>query len=450
MTPSKAGYSFSPASQSVTVNGANVGGVDFSSQVSSTWNISGTITPVSAGASTTVTLSGGSTAIAVADAQGNFVFTGLNNGNYVLTPTKVGYSFSPTNQAVVLNGNSVSGINFGAIAGFQVAQANANGSETTVSSISSNFPSNNAAGNLLIVTGTAARPSSNLTISDTAGNSYSLAVGPITDPAQSVTAYIWYAKNCKGGPNTVTLTPSTPGALEIHVSEYSGLDSFSPLDQTSFASGTGLAVSSGSKITQSNSELVFGYSFVGAGSSTVGAGFTGLSYVNGDWDEYQIQNTSGSVAASFTQSTSVPWLALMATFRPAGASTLSISGNISPTVGGSGAAITLSGTVAGTTTADASGNYSFGSLPNGSYTVTPILSGYIIHQRARQSQSTAQTSPASVHCLRLADLLSVAPTTMVFTGNQGGPNPTPSTVNKDYKRWEQYSELHRQAATVYG
>ena len=159
MTPSKAGYSFSPASQSVTVNGANVGGVDFSSQVSSTWNISGTITPVSAGASTTVTLSGGSTAIAVADAQGNFVFTGLNNGNYVLTPTKVGYSFSPTNQAVVLNGNSVSGINFGAIAGFQVAQANANGSETTVSSISSNFPSNNAAGNLLIVTGTAARPS---------------------------------------------------------------------------------------------------------------------------------------------------------------------------------------------------------------------------------------------------------------------------------------------------
>ena len=77
------------------------------------------------------------------------------------------------------------------------------------------------------------------------------------------------------------------------MSEYSGLDSFSPLDQTSFASGTGLAVSSGSKITQSNSELVFGYSFVGAGSSTVGAGFTGLSYVNGDWDEYQIQNTSG-------------------------------------------------------------------------------------------------------------------------------------------------------------
>jgi hypothetical protein len=50
----------------------------------------------------------------------------------------------------------------------------------------------------------------------------------------------------------------------------------------------------------------------------------------------------------------------------------SISGN----AGIAGATVTLSGDASASTTADGSGNYSFGSLLNGSYTVTPSLAGY--------------------------------------------------------------------------
>src|SRR5262249_61569302 len=49
----------------------------------------------------------------------------------------------------------------------------------------------------------------------------------------------------------------------------------------------------------------------------------------------------------------------------------SISGIISPAASGAGATVTLSGAANGTTNADASGNYSFGGLANGSYTITP-------------------------------------------------------------------------------
>lgn len=55
---------------------------------------------------------------------------------------------------------------------------------------------------------------------------------------------------------------------------------------------------------------------------------------------------------------------------PTGLSTFSISGTISPATKGSGATVMLSGATGATTTADASGNYSFTSLVSGSYAIT--------------------------------------------------------------------------------
>ena len=54
-----------------------------------------------------------------------------------------------------------------------------------------------------------------------------------------------------------------------------------------------------------------------------------------------------------------------------------ISGTITPAVAASGATLTLSGTAKGTVKADASGNYTFSGLANGSYTVTPGKSGFV-------------------------------------------------------------------------
>ena len=57
-------------------------------------------------------------------------------------------------------------------------------------------------------------------------------------------------------------------------------------------------------------------------------------------------------------------------------STYSISGTISPTVGGNGAMVALSGAASGSTIADGLGNYTFAALGNGTYTVTPTNTGY--------------------------------------------------------------------------
>ena len=113
-----------------------------------------------------------------------------------------------------------------------------------------------------MVTGTAARPHGTITISDTAGNTYLPAIAPVTDLNQDVTAYIWYVPSCRGGANKVTLTPSTPDAMEIHISEFSGIAPTSPVDQVASAAGTGPTASSGASTTTINGELVFGYTFL--------------------------------------------------------------------------------------------------------------------------------------------------------------------------------------------
>src|SRR5260370_23569807 len=53
-----------------------------------------------------------------------------------------------------------------------------------------------------------------------------------------------------------------------------------------------------------------------------------------------------------------------------------ISGTISPSAGGSGSTLTLTGAASTSTTADNSGNYAFAGLPNGTYGVAPSHAGY--------------------------------------------------------------------------
>ena len=101
VTPSRAGFSFTPASQSVTVSGASVIGVNFTAQpVTLSGNIAG-------GAGVTVTLSGAGSGSTTADASGNYSFSAVTNGTYTVTPSRTGYSFTPASQSVVISGASV-------------------------------------------------------------------------------------------------------------------------------------------------------------------------------------------------------------------------------------------------------------------------------------------------------------------------------------------------------
>ena len=97
----------------LTACGGGGGSSDPTPPNPSTYSISGTVTSsgtVLQGVS--VTLSGSSSASVTTDASGKYTFTGLANGGYTLTPSQTGYTFTPTNIAVTLNGATVTGQNF--------------------------------------------------------------------------------------------------------------------------------------------------------------------------------------------------------------------------------------------------------------------------------------------------------------------------------------------------
>ncbi len=77
-----------------------------------TYTISGTISPSAGGNGATLALSGVSTASATGDSSGNYTFTGLANGTYVVAPSHTGYVYTPATQAVTVAGTNVTGVNF--------------------------------------------------------------------------------------------------------------------------------------------------------------------------------------------------------------------------------------------------------------------------------------------------------------------------------------------------
>jgi hypothetical protein len=78
---------------------------------STSYSISGTISPTGGGGAS-VSLSGAAAATTTANSSGNYTFTGLANGTYVLTPSHTAYTFSPTSQTATVNSANVTGINF--------------------------------------------------------------------------------------------------------------------------------------------------------------------------------------------------------------------------------------------------------------------------------------------------------------------------------------------------
>ena len=75
-------------------------------------SISGTLSPSSITAGSTVTLSGTASATTTADGNGNYSFTGLAKGSYTVTPAKPGLTFSPASQSVNLRRAGGTSANF--------------------------------------------------------------------------------------------------------------------------------------------------------------------------------------------------------------------------------------------------------------------------------------------------------------------------------------------------
>ena len=60
----------------------------------------------------TITLSGSGSATTTTNASGNYSFPYIVDGSYTVTPSLTGYTFSPTNAAVSVNGGDVTVTSF--------------------------------------------------------------------------------------------------------------------------------------------------------------------------------------------------------------------------------------------------------------------------------------------------------------------------------------------------
>jgi hypothetical protein len=114
VTPSHAGYTFSPASQPATIASANVTGLNFTATATPppTFTVSGTLSPTTGGGGATVSLSGASSATVTSNSSGTYSFTGLAAGSYAVTPSHTGFTFNPTSQSATITSANVKGVNF--------------------------------------------------------------------------------------------------------------------------------------------------------------------------------------------------------------------------------------------------------------------------------------------------------------------------------------------------
>jgi hypothetical protein len=186
VTPSETGQTFTPASQTVTISGTSVAGLNFAAV---TYALSGMVSPVSVATTTTIMLSGSATGTTTPDSNGNYAFN-LPNGTYTVTPSESGYTFSPPNSTVTINGAPVGSLNFSATA--------VTGNLSISGSIS---PTSSGVGTLM-------------TLSGTSGG---------TATADANANYTFSSLN----PGTYTITPSksafsfTPGSRTVTISSTS-------------------------------------------------------------------------------------------------------------------------------------------------------------------------------------------------------------------------------------
>ncbi len=296
-----------------------------------TYSISGTVSgAVTSGV--TMNLTGAATASTTTGTGGTYAFSGLGNGSYTVTPSLSGYTFSPTSTPVTISGANVTGINF----------------------VSSVPPS-----------------------------------GVVNGDFETGSLSSWTA-----GTGTGTIAP-TASTAQKHGGTYSAY----LLGNNTAGSATTCTLYQNVAVPAGGGTLSFWY--YAQNNDTV-------SY---DWQEMDICNTSGTVLASplakgvynqkaWTQVTynmaayAGTTIRLLFTVRddgyadstvtymyvddviinPSGA-TYSISGTVSGATA-SGVSMALTGAATANTTTDASGNYTFSGLNNGSYTVTPSKSGY--------------------------------------------------------------------------
>jgi hypothetical protein len=315
VTPTKTGFTFQPTSASVTVNGGNVTVPTFTATSGgSTFSISGTITPSSAGTGVTLNLSGAATASATSDSSGNYSFGGLLNGTYTVTPSKAGFTFSPTSQTVTINGVSLSGVSFTATAvtGISIDATTSVDRGTNSSTITSPSFSTTSGNELLLAfVATDYLTGTNTVVSNVTGGGLTWALVVRTN-TQSGTSEIWRTFAPSALTNvTVTATLSHSVASSMTVMSFKGVPTTGGTNGSQAIGATKSAnartgAPTATLVTTRNNSWVFGVGndYDNAIARTVGSGQTMIHQnLSPAGDTYWVQRRNATTPASGTSVT---------------------------------------------------------------------------------------------------------------------------------------------------
>jgi carboxypeptidase family protein len=243
----------------------------------STFAISGSITPPTSGAM--VTLSGSASATATANSTGAYSFTGLGAGSYAVTPSNSGFTFSPTTQAATITTANVSGLNFAATAQTG-ATANISGSIT---------PTAGGSGATVLLSGptaatTTANASGSYTFTGLPNGTYTVTPNEVGFAFTPVSQNVTLAGVNQTGLNFVA-TPSTA---------HSAVLTWTPSTSTVSGYNVYRSVVSGSGYAKLNSALVASFSY---SDSTVQSGTT-YFYVATSVDSGGDESTNSNEASA--------------------------------------------------------------------------------------------------------------------------------------------------------
>ena len=112
--PSKPGYAFSPSSTDISICAPETE-VNFTASCTISGTVSGDTQD-----GVTVMLYGPVSPQTTTDSSGNYIFTGVPNGDYNVQPVKSWYTFDPTYRSVIVNDAGVTNVNFTAIGAFNI------------------------------------------------------------------------------------------------------------------------------------------------------------------------------------------------------------------------------------------------------------------------------------------------------------------------------------------
>jgi Galactose oxidase-like, Early set domain/Bacterial Ig domain/Fibronectin type III domain/Kelch motif len=194
---------------------------------------------------------------------------------------------------------------------------------SSVESMVVTFAAAQTAGDLnVVIVGWNDATSTVSSVTDTSGNQYTLAAGPIS--ASGLSQAIYYAKNIAGaakGANQVTVVFAAAAAFpDVRIVEYAGIDPVNAMDNNATGAGSSATSTSGSVLTSNATDLLVGANTVATTTTGPGSGYTSrtITNPNGDIVEDQVVTAVGTYSATAPLRPAGAWIMQMVAFRAAG------------------------------------------------------------------------------------------------------------------------------------